>query len=386
MANYESIPDIFSSVANATATRNNSKNDDGVDTVSGVDWFSYNGTICSNIYVSGNMFLGLGANSEHLKVNRRDGASYYVYREEGTLYNFFKFLRIRWQGYTRHNYSSTSYLQTFDVILWDTGDISLHMVNIPTTSYDGTFTLGSLSYTKPTTESPDVTFRLQGDGTYLVEYSLIDLKRKLFVPDGVCEFVISGFENITQFLEGRINADLEIPEGTELKMFAKINDNEYVEYENNSKISFIDSGFDLSESSLFIKFTLSTTDELVTPMVKGLNVTVRDFSDENVVLLTLPSGNMNSFQNAVGDVTVSYDGSGTLMGHGGPVADFEVSFTPKDLIPKVPFNNIEHVTLSGISINPRLVRITRTDTKIQNEHVTLAGISITASLTHVDNI
>ena len=386
MANYSSVEDIFATIENATVIRNNSKNDDGVDTIAGVDWFTYNGTVCSNIYASGNMFIGLGANSGHLKVNNRDGASYYIWREEGTLYNFYKFLRIRWQGYAVYNSSLTSYLQTFDVILWDTGDISLHMVNVPTSYYNGTFTLGSLSYTKPTTDAPDVTFKYQGNNTYVAEYSIIDIARKLYLSRGECEIEINGFENITQFLEGKIKADLDIPEGTEVKMFAKINDNEYVEYENNSDILFIDSGFDLSTSSLFVKFVLSTTDELLTPMIKGLDITIRDFSDQNIVLLTLASGNINSFQNAAGDVTVSYDGSGTLTGYGGPVAAFEVSFNPKDLIPKVPFNNIEHVTLSDVFINANLIRTIRADTKAKDEHVTLAGIEIVASLTHVDNI
>lgn len=388
MANYELLSDIFGTIENATVIRNNSKNDDGVDTISGVNWFSYNGVVCSNIYASGNMFIGLGANSEHLKVNRRDGASYYVWREEGTLFNFYKFLRIRWQGYSRYNYSSASYLQTFDVILWDTGDISLHMVNIPTSNFDGAFTLGSLSYTKPTTASPDVTFKLQEDGSYLVEYSLIDLKRKKYLSNGSAEFEINlaTLPPVTKYLTSFLNVKFEQPENTDFKIYTKLDDGSYFENQNDSEISCLTLEDDLSNSKLFIKFEMSTNDDLVSPKIKEVNLIIRDYSDENIVLLTLPSGNINSFQNAVGDVTVSYDGSGTLMGLGGPVAAFEVSFEPKDLIPKNNFNNIEHVTLSGLSISANLIETIRTNTKMQNEHVTLSGLEITATLIHVDNI
>ena len=49
MADYTSIDDIVAGVENATQLRTNSKQDDGTDTITGVDWFSYKGTVCSNI-------------------------------------------------------------------------------------------------------------------------------------------------------------------------------------------------------------------------------------------------------------------------------------------------------------------------------------------------
>ena len=62
--NYNSIQEIFDAgITNMEVIRNNSKNDDGVDTLAGVDWFTFNGKVSSNIYVSGNMFLGFGTNS-----------------------------------------------------------------------------------------------------------------------------------------------------------------------------------------------------------------------------------------------------------------------------------------------------------------------------------
>lgn len=102
--NYNSIEEILSAgTTNMTVIRNDSKQDDGTDSITGVPWFTYNGTVASTIYASGNSWLGFGSTSEHLKVNRRDGAMYYLYREEGTLYGYYNFLKIRWAGYSYYN-------------------------------------------------------------------------------------------------------------------------------------------------------------------------------------------------------------------------------------------------------------------------------------------
>ena len=213
--NYTNIADIVSSVANATQLRTNSKNNDETDTIAGVDWFSYGGTVCNNLYANGNSWIGLGASSEHLKVNRRDAAMWNLWREEGTistLLNTYRFLRIRWSGYSDYSYSSTAYLLTYDVILFDTGDIMLYMVDIPTSSYSGTFSLGSLSYTKPTTSNRYVTFYKQADGSYVAKYEPINLASKLYlVRDGSTIYTI--VDNALVEVSGELNSELFISSG-----------------------------------------------------------------------------------------------------------------------------------------------------------------------------
>lgn len=166
--NYNSVEEILAAgITNMEVIRDNSKQDDGTDTVTGADWFTFNNAAASSIYASGNTWLGFGSNSEHLRVNRRDAAMWYLYREEGTLSGIYKFLKIRWSGYSYYNKTSDSYKLTYDVILWDSGNISLHMVDIPSNSYDGTFQLAagsSVDFTAPTAANPDVTFRTQGAG------------------------------------------------------------------------------------------------------------------------------------------------------------------------------------------------------------------------------
>lgn len=176
--NYNSIQEILSAgTTNMTVLRNNSKQDDGTDTITGVSWFTYDGKVASQIYASGNSFIGFGTSTEHLRVNRRDGALWYLYREEGTLYGHYKFLKIRWKGYSVYSATSSTYAIEYDVILWDTGDISLHMVSIPTSNNNGTYSLTASSTTRTytvSTSSPDITFT-KTDSGFSINNSLINL-------------------------------------------------------------------------------------------------------------------------------------------------------------------------------------------------------------------
>lgn len=217
MANYTTIEEIVAGVDNATQLRTNTKQDDGTDTITGVDWFSYNGTVCNNIYVNGNGWIGFGSSSEHLKVNRRDQAMWNLWREEGTFstrFNSYRFLRIRWSGYTVYNSTSANNLLTFDVILFETGDIMLYIVDVPSSYYTGTFELGSLTYEKPTADRRYVTFYLQTDGSYVADYAPIsyNVKKYLVRNNGTLYTVTDGaLVEVT----GTLNADLFINNGSD---------------------------------------------------------------------------------------------------------------------------------------------------------------------------
>ena len=194
---YSSVEQIFSAgTTNMEILRNNTKQDDGTDSFSGVSWFTYNGTVASTIYASGNSWIGFGSSSEHLKVNRRDGALYSLYREEGTLYGHYKFLKIRWEGYSQYNQTATSYAISYDVILWDTGDISLHMISIPSSYNSGTYSLiASSTYTyRVSAASPDVTF-IKTDSGFEVSNSVIDLviplKKRYLIRDNSTYYTVS---------------------------------------------------------------------------------------------------------------------------------------------------------------------------------------------------
>ena len=211
MASYNKIEDIVASVDNAEQLITNAQYDDSTYTATGVDWFSYNGIVCSSIYANGNGWIGLGSSSEDLKVNRRDQAMWNLWREEGT-FSGRRFLRIRWGGYSYYSYTSADYRITFDVLLFDTGDIMLYMVDIPTSYYTGTFYLGSLSYNAPSVDNRYVTFYLQEDGSYNIEYSPIDygLIKYLIRDNSTLYTVVNG---ALSELTGELNSGLFMTNG-----------------------------------------------------------------------------------------------------------------------------------------------------------------------------
>ena len=217
MANYNNIADIVGSVVNATQLVTSTKYDDNSYTFNGVDWFTYGGNVCNTIYANGNSWIGLGTSSEHFKFNRRDSAMWNLWREEGTYLGYYKFLRIRWNGYSAYGSTDSNFLQTFDLILFDTGDIMIYAVDIPTANYDGTFYLGNLTYTAPTTENRFVTFYLQSDGTYTVDYAPISLElpytRKYLIRDNNTIYTVEN--DVLTAISGELNAQLFIDNGVD---------------------------------------------------------------------------------------------------------------------------------------------------------------------------
>lgn len=139
MADTVSFDSLLNTTAGMTAVVNNTKHDDDVVSVTGVDWFTYAGKTASTIYVSGNNFIGFGQNAEQLKIWRRDGAIYYIYRQEGTLTSGKRFLKIRVEGYVYYSSTSSSYALKYEVFLIEGQTLFINVVQRPTSSsYTGT--------------------------------------------------------------------------------------------------------------------------------------------------------------------------------------------------------------------------------------------------------
>lgn len=129
---------LLDTTTGMTAIVSNTKHDDDVVSVSGVDWFTYAGKTASTIYVSGNNFIGFGQNAEQLKIWRRDGAIYYVYRQEGTLTSGKRFLKIRVEGYVYFSSTSSSYALKYELFLIEGQTLFINVVQVPTdNSYTG---------------------------------------------------------------------------------------------------------------------------------------------------------------------------------------------------------------------------------------------------------
>lgn len=139
MANTISFDSLLNTTAGMTAIVNNVKHDDDVVSVTGVDWFTYAGKTASTIYVSGNNFIGFGQNAEQLKIWYRNGAIYYVYRQEGTLASGKRFLKIRVEGYVYYSSTSSAYALKYEVFLIEGQTLFINVVQIPIgSSYTGT--------------------------------------------------------------------------------------------------------------------------------------------------------------------------------------------------------------------------------------------------------
>lgn len=152
MADYFSIQALLDTIENMTIIRDNSGNDDGTDTLTGVSWFTYNSAVAESIFVNGNSWMGIGTNTEQVKVHRRDAKVWTIRREEGTIYNYYKFLRVRWEGYSYYSATSEDVRLVWDLLLLDTGDIVLNFAVVPTNaSYLGECVLvtgsGNISFT-----------------------------------------------------------------------------------------------------------------------------------------------------------------------------------------------------------------------------------------------
>ncbi len=194
--NYDSINEIFSSgTANMTCLlRDSNDYDGGTFALIGADFLIFNGHTVPNVYAHGDSCWGFGTDSVYLKVDNRDTRMCSLYCEEGTLYSYYKFLKIRWEGWSHFSSSGAEYQLKYDLVLWDTGGISLHMVSVPVQCYDGRFELiadKKYTFTKPDVNSPDVTFHYSSElKAYEIQYTpvYLSLPFKLLIKDNTGVF------------------------------------------------------------------------------------------------------------------------------------------------------------------------------------------------------
>ena len=102
MNNYTSIENIFNvNVDVLTCLVNNVAYDDNSYTITSIpNWIKFNNITPASIQANGNSWIGFNGSTEHIKFNRKDAKMYYLWTEEGLLYNYYKFYRIRWKGYS----------------------------------------------------------------------------------------------------------------------------------------------------------------------------------------------------------------------------------------------------------------------------------------------
>ena len=383
MANYVNLQAaIDAGITNMTVTRNNSKNDDGTDTIaSGITWFYFNSIQVTNLYVSGNSWVGFGASSEQLKVNRRDAAVWYEYTETGTI-GTYRFLKLRWVGYSAYSATSDANLQQYDVFLLDNGQIYLNWFDVPTSSFDGTNALvcGSVTTFSATAGTAcEYTFTPSNAATG-TGWSVASGRPNLIVNHKTSGSAIFTATGITRTVAASsISWTESKPTGTTLAVSVSTDGTNYSAVTNGNAL--LAAGTVLNNATIYVKVEMATTDATVTPTLSNLAISLQSAEDTYSIVLEMQP--LERFESAAGNIAVAYDGLGILAGQGGPVPAFEQSFSPVDLIPKPDQNDQEHVSVSMSAIG-NLMRVYYTDTK-EEEHIEVT-MSATGKLTNVNDI
>ena len=112
-------------------------NDDGTYSTEGRSDFKFNGITASTIYVSSNHWIGFGANSEQLRILRRDGCSTELYRQTGETTNGLQFLKIRFEGYTVYSQRIEANRLIYELFLLSNNDMFLNVIQTPINSNIG---------------------------------------------------------------------------------------------------------------------------------------------------------------------------------------------------------------------------------------------------------
>ena len=218
IVNYNTIEEIVAGVENATQLVTSTKYDENSYMISNIpDFVKYKGISVSTIYANGNSWIGFDAESEHFKFNRRDAAMYNLWIEEGTYLDTHRFFRVRWGGVCKYDAYGDPYFQTFDIIIFDTGEVMLYSVDIPTQYYDGTFSFADVVYNTPTTDSRYVTFYTKSDGTYRTEYAPIEFVQDMtryLVRDGATIYTVT--DGTLVEVTGTLNADMFKASGVDM--------------------------------------------------------------------------------------------------------------------------------------------------------------------------
>lgn len=342
--------------------RNNSGTDSGTDTVTGVDWFNFNGSVVNNIYVNGDSYVGFGSSTRHLRICNRDGKMWYLYRQEGTIGSK-RFLKIRWEGYSYYNQTTEGYALKWELFLFDDGKMFLNVIKVPTSGSIGTnsLTCGSNTYSFTLASGTPVSYIFTPDDITGSEWNVTEgmIESEPVKSNGNVIFEICGI--VAESVKGvTLSWTDDIPNGTTADVYVSSDSASWHKIENGIMLK---GNFINDEGSFFIKIELATADVYETPIISDMKPIVHTEG-----------------------IAVSYEQpKGNLMGAGGLVADFKMSFLPTDLIAKPHQNDEEHIEISDITAVGNLIRIYYTDAA-ETEHIEISSIEAVGVLTHINDL
>ena len=104
--NYNNLDALIADNENFTEKPlDNSKNDMGRTQLTGTDWFKFNSKTVAYIITDGDGRIYLSDSTSDnrysvLNVNQSDMAAWNTWRQEGNIGGIYKFVRVRWDGYS----------------------------------------------------------------------------------------------------------------------------------------------------------------------------------------------------------------------------------------------------------------------------------------------
>ena len=350
MADTVSFDSLLNTTTGMTAIVNNKKHDDDVVSVTGVDWFTYAGKTASTIYVSGNNFIGFGQNAEQLKIWRRDGAVYYIYRQEGTLTSGKRFLKIRVEGYVYYSSTSSSYALKYEVFLIEGQTLFINVVQRPTSSsYTGTSSITDGKTTTNLTLSVSSTVPV----SILVKNAGVSqaVSYEKFVDKYVTGITVSKMPDKTTYYQG------ELFDSTGLTVSLTYNDGTAETITTGFEVSDFDSSSAGTKTITVTAFGKTTTFEIsvleasitaisVTTMPSKVNYHIGKEFDSTGIVITATASDGNTIDVTKNCTYSGFDSSspkqcGITVTYGNFTCTFEVTIMQPERI-----SNIE--STSGI--------------------------------------
>lgn len=341
MADTVSFDSLLDTTTGMTAIVNNKKHDDDVVSVTGVDWFTYAGKTASTIYVSGNNFIGFGQNAEQLKIWRRDGAVYYIYRQEGTLTSGKRFLKIRVEGYVYYSSTSSSYALKYEVFLIEGQTLFINVVQRPTSSsYTGTSSITDGKTTTNLTLSVSSTVPV----SILVKNAGVSqaVSYEKFVDKYVTGITVSKMPDKTTYYQG------ELFDSTGLTVSLTYNDGTAETITTGFEVSGFDSSSAGTKTITVTAFGKTTTFEIsvlevsitaisVTTMPSKVNYHIGKEFDSTGIVITATASDENTLDVTKNCTYSGFDSSspkqcGITVTYGNFTCTFEVTIMQPERI------------------------------------------------------
>lgn len=223
------------------------------------------------------------------------------------------------------------------------------------------------------------TFTQSSTTSYPINVIALRLFDKPYKSSGNAVFTAMGIT--ATVVTSSISWTEDKPTGTTLTASVSTDSVNYSAVTNGNAL--LAAGTVLNNATIYVKVEMATTDATVTPTLSNLAISLQSTADLNSIVLEMQP--LERFESAAGDITVAYDGSGTLQGAGGPVSAFEQSFAPTDLIPKPDQNDQEHINIASIAATSNLMRIYYSNAYC-NEHINIASITAVGTLTNINDL